>query len=206
MTEDTQKVTYRLIGAIAILVLVVLFWWLFLDHDVKRYQETKQSIPVPLKVERFEITPAQAPEPVVQTAVVEPQKIVEVTAASDAKKDLAKPEPETAPVAQVQAKVADKTPVKQQVKVDKAGVIEAWVVQVASFSKEQNARELEADLLKANYPAYFKQFNLDKGTFYRVYIGPKMSLQETKEIAQAVEKKFKLKGQIRQYKAGFEAH
>lgn len=205
MSNDTQAIKYRLIGALVVLMLFVLVWWLFLDHDVKRYQDTKRSIPEPLEIQRFEVA---EPTPVVAIEEnVEPIRLTDVDTSKEAAvtvKETPKetPAPEPAPVS-TSPKTAEKTP-SRLVQHDEQGRAEAWVVQAASFSNEDNAKQLQQRMLDKKLPAYIKVFNLPEGRRYRVLLGPKLSKQHADNLLPQLKKDYQIEGRVLRYQAGFE--
>lgn len=181
---DFHTIKYRLIGAAIIVISLVLSWWLFLDHDVRRYQNIQSAQPEPLAIERFDIAkPVKPPEP----AVEEKNEVKEE---------------EKAPVDK-NVKPAAK-PVTPYASVDDKGLPEAWVLQVASFQQPKNAEQLKDKLLAADMPAYVKKFKLESGVSYRVLVGPKLNRQRAEEMLKQVKQDFKLNGLIIRYKPGYE--
>lgn len=49
---------------------------------------------------------------------------------------------------------------------------DGWVVQLASFTRSQNARELETKLKGLGYRAFVETVSMEKGVRYRVRVGP----------------------------------
>ncbi len=211
MTASNQAIKFRLVGALVVLLSFVLAWWLFLDHDVKRYQTTKQNIPEPMQIERFDIA-----EP---TPVIEPMAVAEVdkTAAKPAPvkqpSTAASQPPKAKAVEQSkeveQPKVVEKTPEKAKapsvfVQKNEQDLVEAWVVQAGSFGDAENAKLLQQKLLAKSLPAYVKRFKVKDKTYHRVLIGPKLSRAHAEKILPQLKKDFQLDGQILRFQAGFE--
>jgi DedD protein len=57
-----------------------------------------------------------------------------------------------------------------------------WAVQLGSFSNQENAERLAADLRKQGYAAFLSRLVTDSGALHRVRIGP----QKDRESAEAV--------------------
>jgi len=53
--SDPQSIKYRLIGAFIILVSCSTAWWLFLDHDLQRFQAIESASVNNIDIERFDI-------------------------------------------------------------------------------------------------------------------------------------------------------
>ncbi len=69
------------------------------------------------------------------------------------------------------------TTIARAAPVEKSGQrvgVTAWVVQLGSFSSEQNAKELEARLQKQGYAAFVEKLYASDGQKYRVRIGPEL--------------------------------
>lgn len=194
MTTDTQTIKYRLIGAAVILISLVLGWWLFLDHDVQRYQDIKRNIPEPLPIERFDIA---EPQPLIGTPVqpAESAPVAEPAEETVPEPVHNEPTPAAQPAAQTAAPLA---------KPDAQGLPEAWVVQAGSFGSKGNADQLQKRMLDANLPAYVKVFNLPEGKRYRVLLGPKLNRQQAESLLPRLQKEFALQGQLLRYQPGFE--
>lgn len=201
MSNDTQTIKYRLIGALVVLMLFVLVWWLFLDHDVKRYQDTKRGIPEPLQIERFDVAEAKPVQTIEKT--VEPLHLIDV----DTSKPAVVETVEEVAVANEQAAEVAKPaqPAKPAlVQLDEQGRAEAWVVQAASFENQDNARQLQQRMLNQKLPAYIKVFNLPEGKRYRVLLGPKLSKQKADNLLPQLKKDYQIEGRVLRYQAGFE--
>lgn len=57
-----------------------------------------------------------------------------------------------------------------------------YTVQVGSFSKSTNAKNLAQALAKKGYAAYIQEVNSQEGTSYKVRVGKPRSLQEAKDL------------------------
>jgi DedD protein len=83
---------------------------------------------------------------------------------------------------------------------DQQGVPVAWSIQVASFSNNENAKRLEAQLIKKGYKAQIRTTPDSKLT--RVYVGPSMDKKGLEKDKQLIENQFKLTSQIVRYRPG----
>lgn len=77
-----------------------------------------------------------------------------------------------------------------------------WVVQLATFSKERNASDLQSKLRDEGYPVFLETRRAEKGELTRVYVGPLKQKDEAQMAQRRLEKRFKLKGIVLQRKAG----
>lgn len=144
--DDSLK--QRLLGALVLLALAVIFLPVLFDRESITPVDRTSQIPVP-------------PE-IVTVIVREP----DVPA-------LPKPAP---PPAEMfipdEQKVADETP--EAPGLDAQGVPGAWVLQVASFRQVAHAERLRVQLMEAGYTAYTRQVSYKNGDVIRVYVGPKL--------------------------------
>ncbi|WP_299082843.1 SPOR domain-containing protein [uncultured Paraglaciecola sp.] len=199
--KDIQSIKYRLIGALVIIASFTLAWLLLLDHDVKRQSQWDKKVPKPIEIERFEVAEAKLPtaavvEETVETLVEEKTTATVPAVAQDQK-------PSAGPV-EVAKKAPEKKAPKPYTQLNDKGLPDAWVLQVASFKEKSNAKKLQQTLLKHEFIAYIKAFNLSSGRIYRVIIGPKMDKSRAQKLAQSVEKKVGMKTLLVAYKPGFE--
>jgi tetratricopeptide (TPR) repeat protein len=72
----------------------------------------------------------------------------------------------------------------------------AWTIQVGSFTKEDNARNLSADLIKKGYVSWIQPVKTGEGFFYRVYLGKFDNERETKKKAEEIKGKESLPARI----------
>lgn len=75
----------------------------------------------------------------------------------------------------------------------------AWTIQLASFTKKSNADELERKLVADKYRAYSEPVSTDKGTVYRVFVGPDLKKDRAEKTLQQLQNKVGLSGMIVRY-------
>lgn len=83
---------------------------------------------------------------------------------------------------------------------DDNGVPITWVVQVASFSSEDNAKKLLKRLVDKQYKAYMRTNTSGDKTIYRLKIGPFIDLAKAKKVKGEIKRDFKLDGLVARYK------
>jgi len=91
-----------------------------------------------------------------------------------------KPEPEPASEPQPEAESA---PAPQP-----AAAGSLWAVQLGSFSNEENAESLAADLRDQGFAAFLSRVQSDGRTLHRVRVGPQGSREEADKVAAALAK------------------
>ena len=161
LLEDHIK--YRIIGSLVLLALAVIILPFFLDGA--GYQET-QKIP-PLHTE---------PEP-------EPAAFIEVETVDVSDPDLVSI---TAP--ETTAPVTPATTDNQLLGTD--GLPQGWLVQLASFKNQQNAKQLQSKLQATGIKAYLQP----KGEVFRVLAGPVLTKEHALQLKAELLEKFKLSG------------
>lgn len=139
----------RLIGAIALLALAVIFLPVLFDRDPMTPVDRTSQIPPPPEIVTVEVE--QPVEPDVMDLAPDPVAMYE-------------PDEE----AQVEPNLA------QAPGLATSGLPKSWVLQVASFRDQSHAERLREKLLDQNYPAYMRKANYKNGSIYRVYVGPKL--------------------------------
>jgi DedD protein len=81
--------------------------------------------------------------------------------------------------------------------VDESGQSKVWHIQVASFAKPNNAIVLRNKLRKSGYKAFDK--SSADGDYIRVFVGPSTQKDGLEQKLSAIEKAFKIKGEIVPY-------
>ncbi len=76
-------------------------------------------------------------------------------------------------------------------KIDKA-----YAIQIASFSKKSNAFNLQNKLRKKKFKAYIESIVTAKGKVYRLRVGPYLKFNQVASIRTQIEKQFKLKNTV----------
>ncbi|MDY0068286.1 MAG: SPOR domain-containing protein [Porticoccaceae bacterium] len=154
-----ERVKQRIVGAVVLVALAVIFVPLLFTLEPPRAVDTASQIPPapdidPVPVEDPEREEGFAAPKPAEEAFLPADPVVEGTPATPA------PAPGAAP-APAEARPA------------LAGdLVEAWVIQVASFRDRQVADELVAKLLAAGHRAYVRDAVAQGATTYRVFVGP----------------------------------
>ncbi|AOS98600.1 cell division protein DedD [Microbulbifer aggregans] len=180
----------RIVGALVLVALAVIFLPSLFDREGARYIDITSKIPPAPDIQPIEIAqpqPAQdvapAPEP---EAVFQP---VAVTGQSTAVEP--KPEPreasQSAAAAQTETEAAKPAPVKREPVLDERGLPRSWVVQVASYREQVRADRLRDRLMDEGFKAYTRSASTDKGTFVRVYVGPKVDRADAEATKQELD-------------------
>jgi DedD protein len=79
------------------------------------------------------------------------------------------------------------------------GPLGNWVVQMGSFSNEQNALRLRDKLRKAGFVTQVEKVSVDARSHYRVRVGPYLERAEADRDQARLEKQLNLKGRVLSY-------
>ena len=154
----------RIIGAVVLVVFAVLVVPIFLDGRASEPAFVTQSVTLPGQNDQERrqqtiVLERDRSEPVPATP--------KVTAAEETQPE-ARPEPDTQPAAQesrpiTQARAEVAAP--QDAEKSTTGM---WAVQLGSFSSQENAERLAADLRGQGYAAFLSKLETDSGALHRV--------------------------------------
>jgi DedD protein len=181
----------RIIGAIVLVAVVVLVVPVFLDGPPSGDKIVSEVVPLPgqgehavqtvvLDRDRDDPVPAQTePAPAIEKQVAEqtsppPQEIKQAAAESKDQQD--DPEP-------AQVKPATSLPVQAA-----GSTTGMWAVQLGSFSNQQNAEKLAADLRKQGFAAFLSQTSTSSGQLHRVRVGPQKDREAAVAMAARLQK------------------
>lgn len=187
MVADRLK--QRLTGAVALLVIGVIawFWLLSADSPVDPVARETQIPPAPA-IEPFEVPEPRQPQGIDPAPQPAPPAVEPVAAPP--------PQPQPAP-----APAKPATPAPQpapRFEQDDKGLPMAWTLQVASLSSQAAADKLMADLAAKGYKAYARP----SGKAVRVYVGPKLSREQTDEDKRAIDAAFRVNSMVVRFTPG----
>lgn len=188
----------RVIGAAVLVVIAVLIVPIFLDGPSPDSENVQESITLPgqdgesvkqktIVLDRDRDQPVPAPregdepkaeEPKTEEPKGEPEKVV--TQVKEEAPVVAKPEPKKTPAEPAAAAQSS------------TGM---WAVQLGSFSSQDNAERLAADLRKQGYAAFLSQLQTSSGKLQRVRVGPQKNRAEAESVASKLSAKGH-KGQV----------
>lgn len=91
------------------------------------------------------------------------------------------------------------TPKAQKKQAARPGQVEAWIVQVGSFTSEPNAISLRDRLRRLGFATFVEAVKGNKVMAYRVRVGPELTRELADKLKTDVEKKAGLKGLVQSY-------
>jgi DedD protein len=209
----------RLIGAVVLVALAVIFIPMFLEGPQEPVMPDMQAMPeqqvMPLegKSQVFPETEKVLPLPpmsVITEPVAEPEPEHKSEPVVQTKSE---PEPEPKPkqikparpvVAKTKVDIEKKKPepVKSSKSADKKIAIPvnnklgSWIIQAGSFSNQENAFTLRDKLRKAGYPTQVERVVLDKGVSFRVRIGPYLDRDKAEAKITRLNKAYQLNSRV----------
>ena len=77
--------------------------------------------------------------------------------------------------------------------------LSAWIVQLGSFTDEENAQSLNKELRQAGFPSFVEPLKKDGKTSYRVRVGPEIKRSEALKVLKKLKEKMKLDGIVVSY-------
>jgi len=75
-----------------------------------------------------------------------------------------------------------------------------WVVQLASFSREANAKTLRAKLVARGFGAFIEKTTTTRSSMYRVRVGPTSGRQQAQDLRAALQQAVSLQGVVVRYR------
>ena len=192
----------RLVGALILLALGVVFWPIIFVEPEERYTQEQDRIP-PAPVidstpidpptadglrasEQWQVEDMGAEQTIDEDFTVALEEPQEETAAVEA----ASPEPETR---------GTRATAPVQPTLDAKGLPIAWILQVASVSSAGKANDLRDGLLAMQEKAYVKKLERGQKDLYRVYIGPNVERAQLERIQAGIDKRFGVRSIIVRY-------
>jgi DedD protein len=166
----------RVIGAIVLVVVAVLIVPVFLDGTADDTEIVSEVVTLPgqnvqenmtqvvvLNRDRAEPVPKSAPASAPQETKPEPI--------------ISKPREAAKKVVSAPVSAAKERPIEPE---SSTGM---WAVQLGSFSNQENAERLAADLRKQGYAAFLSQLDTGAGALHRVRIGPQKDRDGAESVA-----------------------
>jgi DedD protein len=77
--------------------------------------------------------------------------------------------------------------------------LSAWIVQLGSFTEEDNAQSLNTKLRQAGYPSFVVPVKKDGKISYRVRVGPEIKRSEADSLLKKLKEKMQLDGIVVSY-------
>ena len=205
-----QTLKQRLIGAIVLVSLAVIFIPIILEGPDDEWTPRSHSIPEQPQMDYRADMELQLPP---KTPVVDETVAMEVISQQPLERDL-QPTMEAVKTQPVPVKVPDPVKVPEPVKatpkpappskqavqaVPEKQPLKGWFVQVGSFGQEMNARGLQDRLATSGFQVELENVELGKKNAYRVLVGPSTSRAAAEKQAEKLKSSQHLKGMVIEY-------
>ena len=165
----------RLVGAVVLLCAALILWPVIFSDSTPLLVDRRSQIPSMPEFEKYTVR-----EP------ISPANIEPVVTRS---KELEPITPDVKPIDKREPKAIS---VPEKPSLDDRSIPKSWVLQIASFSQEKNAEEVQAVLKKNSYKAYTRRVSTKKGRAIRVFVGPKFSRQTLAKDKKVIDKLLKV--------------
>jgi len=176
MTMD-RALKERIIGATILVLVMVLVVPVFLDGPPSDGEIISQRVPLPGQADQK-----------TQTIVLNRDRSDPVPTPAPASGPTVRKQAETVSRPPADPKPAVQVPVTKQT--EATSTTGMWVVQLGSFSNQENAERLAADLRKQDFAAFLSRLSTSSGQLHRVRIGP----QKDRKSAEAMAEKLRRAG------------
>jgi len=195
----------RLLGAVLLLCLIGVIAWFLLDTVERNQPQPQQEAPIAFD---SVIEPIEERVEPVEEALVDPEQLGEIAAEipeplQPGTEQLAETEapadtqPAPAPAPEPEPQQENKT--ESPTSTTASTVQPQWVLQLASFSKKQNADALNAQLEQLGHDPMIETVNSAGTLIYRVRLKPVSDRKKLEQTAKILSDKLKLNPQILQH-------
>jgi len=187
-----QHTKQRLVGAVVLVSLAVIFIPMLLDGgDDGGMPAFGSNIP---EKPDYHFEPLEIPLERVEPIPEEKPRLVEKAEPKPAAKPSGPAPEKKAPAKPLVNKEPAQTPPKQSTKQAVEQEPAAWVVQVGSFSNDENALRLRDKLRNKGYKAFVEKLKTEHGSIYRVRIGPELKREDAEAKLESLQREMKIKG------------
>jgi len=203
-----RRLKERLIGASVLVLAAVIFIPMLLDDTTQYNSEIKKSN-IPKKpegefstriipIEEFqpasEAVTQTVPIPVPVTVTEGSVPPAETGARGSVPEEPGPGDPETAG----SSSTTDLPVAASSIQGKDVGV-RAWIVQLGSFSSEENAQKLNDSLRKQGFSAFVEPLQQKSGIIYRVRVGPELLRSDAEDIRVKIKKSMQMDGLVIPY-------
>ncbi|QEP43727.1 hypothetical protein D5085_11720 [Ectothiorhodospiraceae bacterium BW-2] len=190
----SEQLKQRLVGAVVLLSLAVIFIPMLLGGREATTQITSLEPHPPKPVFSYESLPLPTPDQLVfndETVVTAPEPSYEPEPNKT-------PEPSSPPSHDPKPTVAQpvtEPPVETEVPPVSDNAL-AWVVQIASVTRQQGALALRDKVREQGHRCFVLTTDINGTRFFRVRVGPFLDKSEAQRAERQLQQQLKLKGQI----------
>lgn len=182
----------RIVGAIVLVALGVIFIPMILNHDDSRSGITGSNIPPKPQVLTQLSQQSMPKPPAVPAQPAETRQLVDKGTPSLPKASSSPPPP----AAPAPVKPAAPSAATGKHKPAAPAVAHGYVVQIASFTERNKALRLRNRLRKAKYTCFVEAVTGKHGALYRVRVGPVIKKAEAERLQRRIARYLKLRGTL----------
>jgi len=200
-----QILKQRLIGAIVLVSLAVIFIPIILEGPDDEWTPRSHSLPdkpqLDYRADMELVLPAPTPvaehHPSTEVDVEKDTPVISEQPVAAPAKPVEQPAAATKPV---KTRPAPKPAAKPPVPVAPAAKpLKGWFVQVGSFGQEMNARGLRERLVASGFKARLQEIEIGNKHAYRVLVGPSATRADAEKLAASLKSAQQLKGMVVEY-------
>ncbi|MDX1519148.1 MAG: SPOR domain-containing protein [Gammaproteobacteria bacterium] len=194
-----QNLKERLVGAAVLIILAVIFIPMFLsDAPITDDRITETNIPEKPEVFSSRIVPL---DPDQETGVGQEQKDGAAEPQQEITEEQARPgQPaDTTPPDTATNETEPEIRVKDAATNGSGVGLTAWVVQLGSFSQEENAQSLNRQLREHKYPSFVEPLIRGNNVIYRVRVGPELRRSNAENLRDEIKDKLGVDGILVRY-------
>lgn len=184
---NRSNLYHRVVGALVLIALAVIFVPMVLDFR-KDYGRVITGTNIPEKPDEYQI----------KEVPLNPPSSIPPPAAEAAAEDA----PSSEPAAKTPETRGNRKPLPENTGSGDGGdaPVDGWVVQVGSFSDQENAAALRDKLQAEGYSAYVDRVTVEGAAVWRVGVGPVAEESRGNRLREELARKLDLHGLVRRYK------
>lgn len=190
-------VKQRLVGALILVALAVVFWPIIFVPNVEETSDVVVEVPAAPPIDR-----APLPEPDNAGLRQGSQAAAQSEFSADVEPPAEDEELEELPDRNTVLPTPELEEARETLRapaMDADGLPIAFSLQVATMGDKAGAERLRDELVAAGYKGYLKRFRRDDKTLYRVLVGPKYNREDLVTIKGVVDDKWRVESMIIRY-------
>jgi len=200
-----QTLKQRLIGAVVLVSLAVIFIPIILEGPDDEWTPRSHSLPDKPQLDyRADMELVLPPPGQVDEQPDTTEVEIEETPVAGEQPATKTVKPVAAPPASATKPVKSETTTKPPAKPAPSApalskTLKGWFVQVGSFGQEMNAKGLQDRLVESGFKAQLQEIEIGNKRAYRVLVGPSAARAEAEKLAASLKSGHQLKGMVVEY-------
>ena len=197
-------VKQRLVGALILVALGVVFWPIIFVARDGDTRELRVAVP---EAPPVDLSPLPTPDSAALRRAPQAQAQAQGAEQGPAPELFDSDPPVPEPLPALPARADTPPPVSleparetlQAPAIDADGLPIAYALQVATIGQRERAETLRDELLKAGYKGYLQRLRRDDRTLYRVLVGPRYQRDDLAPVKEAVDRTWRVESLIIRY-------